>query len=143
MKTIKQLAEENKTYKQKIFRIIKSHNIVVEHVSGTVMIDVSAEKAIIKALRKNATKHNSETFSSQTGTVTPKEKEIFKDLKYKIAILEKQLQSKDEQINQLHTLLNQEQQLNLKTLQENQNLRLELKEKESVINKKWWKFWET
>lgn len=70
-------------------------------------------------------------------------KDFQSELQQKIAILEKQLQSKDKQINQLHTLLNQEQQLNLKTLQENQNLRLELKEKESVINKKWWKFWET
>ena len=49
-----------------------------------------------------------------------------------------QLNSKDSQINKLHDLLDQQQQLQLKTQQMLEEKTLLL---ETVQKRKWWKFW--
>lgn len=120
MKTIKQIANENKTYKQKIFRIIKKNNIVTKIVSGVVMVGVTEEKEIIKALNEIKSEQSYDTVSQQSDT------EVI--LKEQIKIKDLQLEEKDKQIKLLLEKLDQEQKLHLATIQDKQQLQIELKE---------------
>lgn len=113
MKSIKQIADELNISKQKVSRYIKSHNISVSKIDSMIQIDETAEKLIKKH------------FNTINRINEPLQNHI-SDTLYDTLL--KQLEEKDKQINNLLEKLDQEQKLHLATLQDKQQLQIELKE---------------
>jgi predicted transcriptional regulator len=93
MRTIKQVADELGISKQRVYRYIKQNGVDVRQVESVMYLDDTAEKLVIKHFRQSATS----TMHSDNAVIN---------------VLLMQLESKDRQIEELHKLLNQEQQLN-------------------------------
>lgn len=113
MKTIKQIADELNISKQKVFRYIKSKKINVSK-SGSVIQLNEMQENIIKShfLMNNRINETVQNHINDTVYDT----------------LLKQLEEKDKQIQSLLEKLDQEQKLHLATIQDKQQLQIELKE---------------
>lgn len=113
MKTIKQIADELGISKQKVARYIKSNNLSVSRNGSLIHIDDTVETLIKRYfLEKNCINESHQNHISDTVYET----------------LMKQLQEKDNQIKSLLEKLDQEQKLHLATIQDKQQLQIELKE---------------
>lgn len=125
MKTIKQIADELKINKQKVARYIKKNNIHITLIESVIHIDDTEEKAIKEHFfsinKKNEVNQNH-----------------INEAVYNTLII--QIIEKDKQINALLEKLDQAQKLHLATLQEKNQLQIELKENKSVsLFKRLWK----
>lgn len=136
--TIKEFCKLAKITPQSVYKRLKKAdnplNNYIEQVDGNKMISLDA----LELYRKQETgKENSEPKQEKTA-----EKEVNEEL---IEMLRKELESKNEQIANLTKLLDQQQQLNLKTMQEldvvREEKKLLLEDKTGTEEKKpWWKF---
>lgn len=103
MKTIKQVADSIGISKQKLYRYIKSHHISdVQQINSIMYIDEALEKQLYEHF--TATSTSADTHQTTSNDVV-------------IDALLMQLKTKDEQIERLTQLLDQEQQLHLQTQQ--------------------------
>lgn len=144
MKTIKQIADEVGVDKQKVYRYIKKNQIKEVH-----------QKYINEALQKNGVKYYDETVeilikqafcedsaSNEVHRETYQNhinEAVFDALLKRFETVEKELEDKNNQIEYLHKLLDQEQQLRMVT---EQKLQLIEQQEETTEDKKaWWKFW--
>lgn len=144
MKTIKQIADELGVDKQKVYRYIKKNQIREAH-----------QKYINEALQKNGVKYYDEaveTLIKQSFCEDSASNEahrevhqnhineaVFDALMKRFEAVEKELEDKNNQIEYLHKLLDQEQQLRMVT---EQKLQLIEQQEETAEDKKaWWKFW--
>lgn len=137
-KTIKQIADELQIDKQKVYRYIKSHHI---------------NEVYQEALQKNKVKHYDEVAQEQikkafaikneskrsTSKSTSKvhHESVNEALFDTIKMLQEELKKKNEQIENLHTLLDQEQKLRL--VAEEKTLKIE--EKKEETKKRFFSFW--
>ena len=135
MKTIKQLAEELEISKQKLYRYIKSHHINDAHQTASVIyIDDVLESKLKQHFLSETVSDDVHHDAHQTASNDAV-----------IEALLMQLQKKDEQIETLQKLLDQEQQLHamvqneLKVLEE-KTLTAEA-ERTEIVSKKKWQFW--
>ena len=124
LKTIKQLADELGIPKNKVnYQVSKLNRDFIVKINGIKYLKNEAEKEIKGRLN---IKLNDELNTN------------LDSFKHHIKHLEMQLNSKDSQISKLHDLLDQQQQLQLKTQQMLEEKTLLL---ETVQKRKWWKFW--
>ena len=135
MKTIKQVAEELEISKQKLDRYIKSHHINDAHQTASVIyIDDVLESKLKQHFLSETVSDDVHHDAHQTASNDAV-----------IEALLMQLQKKDEQIETLQKLLDQEQQLHamvqneLKVLEE-KTLTAEA-ERTEIVSKKKWQFW--
>lgn len=135
MKTIKQVAEELEISKQKLYRYIKSHHINDAHQTASVIyIDDVLESKLKQHFLSETVSDDVHHDAHQTASNDAV-----------IEALLMQLQKKDEQIETLQKLLDQEQQLHamvqneLKVLEE-KTLTAEA-ERTEIVSKKKWQFW--
>lgn len=144
MKTIKQIADEVGVDKQKVYRYIKKNQIKEVH-----------QKYINEALQKNGVKYYDETVeilikqafcedsaSNEVHRETHQNhinEAVFDALLKRFETVEKELEDKNNQIEYLHKLLDQEQQLRMVTEQKIQLI--EQQEETTEDKKAWWKFW--
>ena len=113
MKTIKQIADELGISKQRVARYIKSNHLSVSRSGSMIQINETVESLIKKHFIEN--NHINEPIQNH-----------FNDTVYDTLI--KQLEEKDNQIKSLLEKLDQEQKLHLATIQDKQQLQIELKE---------------
>ena len=139
MKSIKEMADILEVSKMTVSRYLKSIGATEAAKNGqTLLYDDAVVELVIKGLSKNKVQ------STETNNVTVDFKdEYIKILEDSNSFLQKeieekniQLMSKDEQINSIQTILNQQQQLLLYEQQKNTKL-LE----ENIENKRWWQWW--
>jgi len=139
MKSIKEMADTLEVSKMTVSRYLKSIGATVVAKDGqTLLYDDAVVELVIKGLSKNKVQ------STVTNNVAVDFKdEYIKSLEDSNSFFQKeiedknkQLMSKDEQINSLQTILNQQQQLQLYEQQKNTKL-LE----ENIENNQWWKWW--
>ena len=131
MKSTKQIADILGVSKMTVYRFIKSNNITETSQDGrTLLYDDTSVNLIIKGL------------SDKTGVtdVTPNDTSNFKEdyvikLEEMNVFLKKEIEDKNNQIESLQTILNQQQQLLLYEQQKNTKL-LE----ENIENKRWWQW---
>lgn len=128
MKTIKQLSDELKISKQKLYRYVKANHInEVHHDAGVIYIDETLETLLKQHFSKNDTFHDTHQNVSND-TV------LIRSLEEQIVQLKEQLKEKDRQIERNQELLKNQQVL---TLQANQKIELlENKEEEKEVFKK-------
>lgn len=127
MKTIKQIADELGISKQKVARYIKSNNLSVSRSGSMIQINETVENLIKKHFIEN--NHINEPLQNH-----------FNDTVYDT--LMKQLEEKDNQIKSLLEKLDQEQKLHLATIQDKQQLQLELKEIKEENKQEKFSFWD-
>lgn len=127
MKTIKQIADELGISKQKVARYIKSNNLSVSRSGSMIQINETVENLIKKHFIEN--NHINEPLQNH-----------FNDTVYDT--LMKQLEEKDNQIKSLLEKLDQEQKLHLATIQDKQQLQLELKEIKEENKQEKLSFWD-
>lgn len=128
MKTIKQLSDELKISKQKLYRYIKANHInEVYHDVGVIYIDDELESLLKQHFLDTEVHHDTnQTVSNDTA--------LIHSLESQIAQLKEQLKEKDKQIERNQELLKNQQVL---TLQANQKIELlENKEEEKELYKK-------
>ncbi len=129
MKSTKQIADILGVSKMTVYRFIKSNNITETSQDGrTLLYDDTSVKLIVKGL-------------SEKTDVTPNDTSDFKEdyvikLEEMNVFLKKEIEDKNNQIESLQTILNQQQQLLLYEQQKNTKL-LE----ENIENKRWWQWW--
>jgi IS30 family transposase len=124
-KTTKQIADELGVSKQKVYRYIKKNCISEAHQKNGVMYyDEAAETLIKRGFFKNEAHHEAHHEAVSEAV---------------IELLKNELQAKNEQIEQLQKLLDQEQQLRM--VSEQKLLLLEEKQEEPGPTKKRWQFW--
>lgn len=125
MKTIKQLADELGISKQKLYRYIKTNHINdVHRIESTIYIDDVLENQIKQHFTENTTSSDAHQNTSNDAVIDT---------------LMMQLRKKDEQIEKLQQLLDQEQQLHLQT--QNKLMLLEHKEEEQQQQEEKKSFW--
>jgi len=156
-KTIKELADELKVSKQTIqyhYQSLPTKNQQKDS-QGTNMISPTAERIIRDKVVKPLVANNQQTGSKESN-------ELIANLRREVADLksqrDKQLATKDRQIDQLTKLIDQQQQLQLATVSKNKELLSNLLEtsksgqsrqqndkkdniNKSKTNKSWWLFW--
>lgn len=128
MKTIKQVSDELKISKQKLYRYIKANHInEVHHNAGVIYIDETLETLLKQHFFKNDIHHDThQSISNDTA--------LIQSLEAQIEQLKEQLKEKDRQIERNQELLKNQQVL---TLQANQKIELlENKEEEKEVYKK-------
>ena len=139
MKSIKEMADILEVSKMTVSRYLKSIGATEAAKNGqTLLYDDAVVELVITGLSKNKVQ------STETNNVAVDFKdEYIKSLEDSNSFFQKeiedknkQLMSKDEQINSLQTILNQQQQLLLYEQQKNTRL-LE----ENIENKRWWQWW--
>lgn len=139
MKSIKEMADILEVSKMTVSRYLKSIGVTEAAKNGqTLLYDDAVMELVIKGLSKNKVQ------STETSNVAVDFKdEYIKSLEDSNSFFQKeiedknkQLMSKDEQINSLQTILNQQQQLLLYEQQKNTKL-LE----DNIENKRWWQWW--
>lgn len=153
MKTIREIASELGVSKQRVYRFVKSNNVseVPQEVHQTTSTKYYDDVAIdlIKRGFSNETKSDESTHETHQTASNDTVNDAVVD-----ALL-KQLEKQSEQIDSLHKLLDQQQQLQLNTQKQLDQLQLELKsdikdenEEKEVLNepqnnskKSFWKFW--
>ena len=129
MKTVKQLASELKISKTYLMRTIDNNGLrsSLQKVGNKFLIDKDTEKAILKALNKISEEKTQTESKTENNNLQPVVSDSVVDF------LQEQLRMKDKQIEELHRLLNQEQQLNAKNTQ-----KIELLEnKQEEYQKSW------
>lgn len=128
MKSTKEIADMTGLSKMTVYRYIKANNITETSQEGrTLLYDDTSVKLIIKGL----------LVKDDVTDVTPNSNEEYIEKLEEInEILKTELDTKNEQIENLQTILNQQQQLLLYEQQKNTKL-LE----ENVDSKKWWQWW--
>ena len=139
MKSIKEMADMLDVSKMTVSRYIKTIGATEVTKNGqTLLYDDAVVNLVMKGLSKDKDQ-NAETndvavdFKAQyIKSLEDSNHFLQKEVKDK----NKQLRSKDEQINSLQTILNQQQQLLLYEQQKNTKL-LE----ENIENKRWWQWW--
>lgn len=111
MKTILEMANEANIPKLKVWRYIKKHNIETFHENGMIQLDETVANAVIATLSKKTNRiiETVETFREAFHET------VFETLKEQLKVKDEQLKAKDEQLDNLTKLLDQEQQLHLKT----------------------------
>lgn len=127
-KTIKEFADELGISKSKVhYQVSKLNSDQIVILNGIKYLTNAVQKEIAKNLGVEKTVELDSELN---------------DFKHQIEQLEMQLSKKDEQIATLHNLLDQQQQLQLKTqlLLEEKNLLIEQKNTDSS-NAKWYQFW--
>lgn len=131
MKTVKQLSKELEISKTYLMKIIDSHNLRsnLQKVGNKFMINSDTEISILKVLNRfieeetqtesqtNANNSTTETQNNNNSSTTIENKLQTIENSSVIDFLQEQLRMKDKQIEELHRLLNQEQQLNAKNTQ--------------------------
>ncbi|WP_349612551.1 DUF536 domain-containing protein [Lactiplantibacillus plantarum] len=156
-KTIRELADELKVSKQTIqyhYQRLPTKNQQKDS-QGTNMISPTAERIIRDKVVKPLVANNQQTGSKESN-------ELIANLRREVADLksqrDKQLATKDRQIDQLTKLIDQQQQLQLATVSKNKELLSNLLEtsksgqsrqqndkkdniNKSKTNKSWWLFW--
>lgn len=132
MKSTKQIADILGVSKMTVYRFIKSNNITETSQDGrTLLYDDISVNLIVKGLSDK----------TDVTDVTPNDTSDFKkDYVIKLeemnGFLKKEIEDKNNQIESLQTILNQQQQLLLYEQQKNTKL-LE----ENIENKRWWQWW--
>lgn len=137
-KTIKQIADDLQVDKQKVYRYIKANHInealrEAHQKNNVKYYDEAAQMQIKKAFAAKSTSH--QTASKSTSKVH--HEALNEALLDTIDMLKNELKTKNEQIENLHTLLDQEQKLRL--VAEDMIHALEDKEKEP--KKRFFPFW--
>jgi len=132
MKSTKQIADILGISKMTVYRFIKSNNITETSQDGrTLLYDDASINLIVKGLsdKKDVTDVTpDDTFNFEQDYVIK--------LEEMNAFLKKEIEDKNNQIESLQTILNQQQQLLLYEQQKNTKL-LE----ENIENKRWWQWW--
>lgn len=113
-KTIKQIADELQVDKQKVYRYIKSHHINEAHreahqKNNVKYYDEAAQTQIRKAFETKSTSKR----STSKSTSKVHHEAVNEALNDTIKLLQNELAMKNQQIENLHTLLDQEQKLRL------------------------------
>ena len=128
MKTIKQLSDELKISKQKLYRYIKANHInEVHHDAGVIYIDETLESLLKQHFLDTEVHHD-------TNQTVLNDTVLIHSLELQIEQLKEQLKEKDRQIERNQELLKNQQVL---TLQANQKIELlENKEEEKELYKK-------
>ena len=128
MKTIKQLSDELKISKQKLYRYIKANHInEVLHDAGVIYIDETLESLLKQHFLDTEVHHD-------TNQTVLNDTVLIHSLELQIEQLKEQLKEKDRQIERNQELLKNQQVL---TLQANQKIELlENKEEEKELYKK-------
>ncbi|MBO0444168.1 MULTISPECIES: hypothetical protein [Vagococcus] len=139
MKSIKEMADILDVSKMTVSRYIKTIGATEVAKDGqTLLYDDAVVNLVITGLSKNKkqdTVTTDDTVDFKVEYIKNLE-ESNNFLKQEIEDKNKQLMSKDEQIESLQTILNQQQQLLLYEQQKNTKL-LE----ENIENKRWWQWW--
>lgn len=131
MKTVKQLSKELEMSKTYLMKIIDNNNLRsnLRKVGNKFMIDSDTEISILKVLNRfieeetqtesqtNANNSTTESQNNNNSSTTIENKLQTIENSSVIDFLQEQLRMKDKQIEELHRLLNQEQQLNAKNTQ--------------------------
>lgn len=132
MKSTKQIADILGVSKMTVYRFIKSNNITETSQDGrTLLYDNTSVNLIIKGLSDKT----DVTDVTLDDTSDFKENYVIK-LEEMNVFLKKEIEDKNNQIESLQTILNQQQQLLLYEQQKNTKL-LE----ENIENKRWWQWW--
>lgn len=163
-KTIKELADELKVSKQTIqyhYQRLPTKNRQKDR-QGTNMVSLTAERIIRDKVAKPLVAKNQQTGSKKETKTSEENNELIATLRREVADLksqrDKQLATKDRQIDQLTKLIDQQQQLQLATVSKNKELLSNLLEtsksgqsrqqndkkdniNKSKTNKSWWLFW--
>ena len=139
MKSIKEMADILDVSKMTVSRYIKTIGATEVAKDGqTLLYDDAVVNLVTTGLSKNK-KQNTVTTDDAVDFKVEYIKNLEESnnfLKQEIEDKNKQLMSKDEQIESLQTILNQQQQLLLYEQQKNTKL-LE----ENIENKRWWQWW--
>ena len=130
-KTIRELAEElqvSKSYIDKIIRTLGMHT-ELDKVGNKYVISNSQQKLISERILVNKPGDESNTSTHTLG---------YKKLNEEVDFLRNQLEIKANELERMQKLLDQQQQLQLKTQEmlEEKTLLLETEK-----SKKWWRFW--
>lgn len=137
-KTIKQIADELQIDKQKVYRYIKSNHInealrEAHQKNNVKYYDEAAQMQIKKAFAAKSTSKR----STSKSTSKVHHEALNEALLDTIDMLKNELKTKNEQIENLHTLLDQEQKLRL--VAEEKILKIE--EKKEETKKRFFSFW--
>lgn len=139
MKSIKEMADTLNVSKMTVSRYIKSIGATEAAQYGQTLL---YDDTVVSLVMKGLSKENDQNTKTNDVAVDFKAQYIksLEDsnhfLQKEVEDKNKQLMSKDEQIDSLQTILNQQQQLLLYEQQKNTKL-LE----ENIENKKWWQWW--
>lgn len=151
-KTMREIAEELGVSKQTVFIAVKDHNIKHDSKQGNAFIYNQETTARIKEVLgfKEPLADNNQTNDKEVleehNNLTEAQEQLYKDFaKEREAIREdykEQLKSKDKQIEELHKLLDQQQQLALVNYNKIEALETKVKEEEAKEDKpkKSWNF---
>jgi len=132
MKSTKQIADILGVSKMTVYRFIKSNNIVESSQDGrTLLFDDTTVKIILKGLS-----HKLDTSLDVTSVASDFKEDYIIKLEEMNVFLKKEIKDKNNQIESLQTILNQQQKLLRYEQQKNTKL-LE----ENVDSKKWWQWW--
>lgn len=151
-KTIKELADELKVSKQTIQyhyqRLPTKHR--QKDSQGKNVISLTAERIIRGKVAKNLVAKNQQTGSEKATKTSKENNELIATLRREVADLksqrDKQLATKDQQIDNLTKLLGQSQQLQLLTEKKVENFKPITSKKNELTdsnskNSVWWHFW--
>lgn len=139
MKSIKEMADMLEVSKMTVSRYIKSISATEVAKDGQMLL---YDDAVVTLVMKGLSKNKDQTTKTNDVAVNFKD-EYIKSLENSNSFLQKEIEdknkqliAKDEQIESLQTILNQQQQLLLYEQQKNTKL-LE----ENLDSKKWWQWW--
>ncbi|MGA3358453.1 DUF536 domain-containing protein [Lactiplantibacillus pentosus] len=169
-KTIRELADELKVSKQTIqchYQRLPAKNRQKD-IQGTNMISPTAERIIKDKIAKPLVANNQQTCNKKATRTNKENNELVATLRREVADLksqrDKQLTTKDQQIEHLTKLIDQQQQLQLTTVEENRELKAHAQKTSGLLetsepfqkrqnstseedvyknksNKNWWHFW--
>lgn len=113
-KTIKEMADDLHVDKQKVYRYIKSNHINEAHQKGkTKYYDDVAQDQIKRAFAEKSESHQTASKSTSEAHHEALNEALNEALVDTVKMLQNELKVKNEQIENLHTLLDQEQKLRL------------------------------
>ncbi|RMW52333.1 DUF536 domain-containing protein [Lactiplantibacillus pentosus] len=151
-KTIRELADELKVSKQTIqyhYQRLPTKNRQKD-TQGKNVISLTAERIIRGKVAKNLVAKNQQTGSEKATKTSKENNELIATLRREVADLksqrDKQLATKDQQIDNLTKLLGQSQQLQLLTEKKVENFKPITSKKNELTdsnskNSVWWHFW--
>ena len=169
-KTIRELADELKVSKQTIqyhYQRLPTKNRQKDR-QGTNMVSLTAERIIRDKVAKPLVAKDQQIGSKKATKTSKKNNELIATLRKEVADLksqrDKQLATKDQQIDHLIKLIDQQQQLQLTTVAENRELKAHIQKINGLLetskssqkrqnnspeedmyknkrNKNWWHFW--
>ncbi|MCW1911916.1 DUF536 domain-containing protein [Lactiplantibacillus pentosus] len=151
-KTIRELADELKVSKQTIqyhYQRLPTKNRQKDS-QGKNVISLTAERIIRGKVAKNLVAKNQQTGSEKATKTSKENNELIATLRREVADLksqrDKQLATKDQQIDNLTKLLGQSQQLQLLTEKKVENFKPITSKKNELTdsnskNSVWWHFW--